>query len=593
MAYIDTVKEWFKTGLKPTQAQFWAKFGYLRWKDEKIPVEDIQGIEEILNDKAEAAVLTNHLTDTNAHALQFEGKEDKENKGEPDGYAPLNEFAKIASQYLDIVNDLVTGGATSLLSAEQGKNLQNQINGINTILTSNDVNLDTVQELVNAIKTVQTSLSTILVNDLTTGGVTKAATAETVKILKGLIDSLTTVVNGKLSNIITTVKTITSASLVTQDVAGFVQYINALSTPLVVAANETVEYQLSDTGKVFKLLLRGRSFGTGQTSITATDVEDTTLWMNKDLKLSNYSNARNDGALPTNKILSPDANGNLKLYTMATAPAPFIEELIPDSHLPNATGNIELIGEFFIPAMCLAANLNNANGIQITGQTINYATFVNSQKILMNVTTGSAEGSFSITCNNGLSTTKNNALLIILGDVFAPVTSDWSAETGAIGIDNNNIQTIAYGSTGSAIWEREFDWTKDFEVRMLFNKSPLGSPISPQFPVFQFLNVSDNSNKLRLEWNFPGNFCQGRTYLDGGAYQDTILYSGSITSLETWNNQVEGKELKIKWLDGVFTIWHDGVLKRTFTNGLSQNVKLKVNTIRIDILNIKYIELAT
>lgn len=59
-------------------------------------------------------------------------------------------------------------------------------------MTSNDVNLDTVQELVDAIKTVETSLETILVNDLTTGGTTKALTADMGKTLKGLVDSLGT-----------------------------------------------------------------------------------------------------------------------------------------------------------------------------------------------------------------------------------------------------------------------------------------------------------------------------------------------------------------------------------------------------------------
>lgn len=117
-------------------------------------------------------------------------KEDKSQKGVAGGYVPLDEFAKIVSDYLTIVNDLVTGGATALASAETVKTLKTQIDGINTILTSNDVNLDTVQEVVDAIKTVQTSLSTILVNDLTTGGTTKALTAEMGKTLKTMIDNL-------------------------------------------------------------------------------------------------------------------------------------------------------------------------------------------------------------------------------------------------------------------------------------------------------------------------------------------------------------------------------------------------------------------
>lgn len=192
MAYIDNVKNWFKTGLKPTQDQFYAKFAWLRWKDEKIPLADINDIEGILNAKAEAAELTDHLTSASAHADQFNAKEDKTKKGQANGYVPLNEVVQIASQYLNIIDDVVSGGSDGLLSAEQGKVLKIEIDAINTLLASDNVDLDNVQELVDAIETLQTSLETILVNDLTTGGVTKALTAEMGKSLKALIDGLNT-----------------------------------------------------------------------------------------------------------------------------------------------------------------------------------------------------------------------------------------------------------------------------------------------------------------------------------------------------------------------------------------------------------------
>ncbi|KVV16149.1 hypothetical protein [Flavobacterium sp. TAB 87] len=71
MATKNTVKNWFLTGLKPTQAQFHAFFDSIFWKGEKIPVADIEGIENILNAKAEAAVLDAHLIDSGAHADLF------------------------------------------------------------------------------------------------------------------------------------------------------------------------------------------------------------------------------------------------------------------------------------------------------------------------------------------------------------------------------------------------------------------------------------------------------------------------------------------------------------------------------------------
>jgi hypothetical protein len=67
MADKNTIKNWFRTGLKPTQAQFWATWDSFWHKEEKIPITAIDDIENILNAKAEAEVLTNHLTNENAH----------------------------------------------------------------------------------------------------------------------------------------------------------------------------------------------------------------------------------------------------------------------------------------------------------------------------------------------------------------------------------------------------------------------------------------------------------------------------------------------------------------------------------------------
>ena len=178
MATLAEIYDWFMTSKKPTQAQFWASWGSFWNKNESIPQSSISGLTSVLNAKVENDQFNAHKGANDAHATLFQAKEDKTQKGAPNGYAPLDEFTKLAAQYLNIVNDLVTGGATALLSAEQGKVLQTQVNAINTLLTSDNVNLDTVQELVDAIETVQLSLSTILVNDLTTGGTTKALTAE-------------------------------------------------------------------------------------------------------------------------------------------------------------------------------------------------------------------------------------------------------------------------------------------------------------------------------------------------------------------------------------------------------------------------------
>jgi|GEM_PF-2895207 len=48
---LKTIKSWFRTGLKPTQAQFWDTWDSFRHKSEKIPAKDIEGIDTLFGDK--------------------------------------------------------------------------------------------------------------------------------------------------------------------------------------------------------------------------------------------------------------------------------------------------------------------------------------------------------------------------------------------------------------------------------------------------------------------------------------------------------------------------------------------------------------
>lgn len=64
----NELKNWFKSGLKPTQSQFWTVWDSFWHKKDAIPVNSIEGMQEILDEKANAEALQNHLTDENAHA---------------------------------------------------------------------------------------------------------------------------------------------------------------------------------------------------------------------------------------------------------------------------------------------------------------------------------------------------------------------------------------------------------------------------------------------------------------------------------------------------------------------------------------------
>lgn len=54
---INTLKKWFSTGLKPTQDQFWAWLDSYWHKDEKIPMQNIEGIDTALENKAETTAV--------------------------------------------------------------------------------------------------------------------------------------------------------------------------------------------------------------------------------------------------------------------------------------------------------------------------------------------------------------------------------------------------------------------------------------------------------------------------------------------------------------------------------------------------------
>jgi hypothetical protein len=49
MAYRDLVKPWFETGDKPTQAQFYQLFDFLRFLDDAISIAQVTGLQDALN----------------------------------------------------------------------------------------------------------------------------------------------------------------------------------------------------------------------------------------------------------------------------------------------------------------------------------------------------------------------------------------------------------------------------------------------------------------------------------------------------------------------------------------------------------------
>lgn len=64
---LTTIKNWFKTGLEPTQEQFFSAWDSFWHKDDVIPAENIKDFDTYLQEKADNEALQNHINDEEAH----------------------------------------------------------------------------------------------------------------------------------------------------------------------------------------------------------------------------------------------------------------------------------------------------------------------------------------------------------------------------------------------------------------------------------------------------------------------------------------------------------------------------------------------
>ena len=98
-----TLKKWFSNFMKPAQEHFAAWIDSYWHKDEQIPMENIKGLSRAIENTVSAGQLLNHLDDTNAHRALFD-------------------------------------------------ELKSQIQAIQTVLEVDDVNFDTLREIVTELK---------------------------------------------------------------------------------------------------------------------------------------------------------------------------------------------------------------------------------------------------------------------------------------------------------------------------------------------------------------------------------------------------------------------------------------------------------
>jgi hypothetical protein len=154
---LHTILSWFEAGDFPTEAQFKETFSSFYHKECPIPMESIEGFEEIFQLFASAEAFQNHLKDPKAHSESlallnasnltstdvnsWKSKLGIVNAATVDGSGQLgNAYTKVQ----------VDGFVDALKNAD--KDLILELGNIKKILLSNDLSLDELQEIVNYIK---------------------------------------------------------------------------------------------------------------------------------------------------------------------------------------------------------------------------------------------------------------------------------------------------------------------------------------------------------------------------------------------------------------------------------------------------------
>ncbi|PTX08112.1 hypothetical protein C8P65_102154 [Capnocytophaga leadbetteri] len=151
-----TLKKWFSNFMKPAQEHFAAWIDSYWHKSEQIPMSSIDGLSKAIENTASAKQLLNHLEDSNAHRNLFDKKVDKE---EGKGLS-ANDFTNEHKQKLeelqptDVSGLLPKGGydGTGQQLKEAIDGLQTKMQQVETTLSVDDTDFDTLQEIAAQVK---------------------------------------------------------------------------------------------------------------------------------------------------------------------------------------------------------------------------------------------------------------------------------------------------------------------------------------------------------------------------------------------------------------------------------------------------------
>lgn len=211
----NTLKGWFKRGLKPLESQFSAWIDSFWHKEEAIPIASVENLQQSLNSKAEKTAVENAVKSIDDVKTLAQNASSAASSAQ----SSANGATSLASQAQATAQQAIADAAAAITALRDGvategntlAKLYARIQTLNTIVTSNDVNLDTVQEIVTFIKNnkdVIDSISTNKVNisdivdNLLSTDINRPLSANQGKVLKDLLDALTTSLGNKVDKMV-------------------------------------------------------------------------------------------------------------------------------------------------------------------------------------------------------------------------------------------------------------------------------------------------------------------------------------------------------------------------------------------------------
>jgi|GEM_PF-934816 len=415
----------------------------------------------------------------------------------------------------------------------------------------------------------------------------KALDARQGKVLKDSIDNLNSTKQNNLTeanvgafeNTISTVTTITDADKVPLLVGSLRRMISWLSFKNLL---DTIYQPKLISGTNIKTVDGKSLLGSGNVVIPDMDttsdqtVSGVKTFLNGKLGFRNVSNSITSYFKNTNTAsrtyLWPDKDGTVAMISdiAGSMPAPYLQNVSPNFLPVTQRANIVINGSFFTPLMTVTMSAGTLNGW----------TFVSSNQIILDITTGTTTAFYSLTLNNGTSATYTAFLHVNSGTVFKPTASDYT-DVASIDVSEgdfiklNTYRSSIWDSNNHATWNKEFDYTKNHELQFSFIQSPLGpGDVSVSFSLINAVTSAVILN---------GTNSSGASYYKINQTGQQLNVTPTISD---WPNKI----VQFRWFDGVLSVYINGVLQFNTTISFTSNYKIIFYAKRCNFKNIRYIE---